>query len=212
MTRMLIGTGIRKRYGVRTILRDVDVTARGGDVVGIVGDNGSGKSTLVRILAGVLTPDAGSVSLQVHGKGIAFEKLPQHVGFVAPYLRLYDEFTAAELLHVHARLHGTAVTDDHVHTTLARVGLGGRQDDVVRTFSSGLQQRVAIALAVHLEPDVLVLDEPSVTLDRAGRDVLEAEITRRRQAGGIILLATNDDRERSLCTTFVHVSSSPASS
>lgn len=212
MKRSLIASDIHKRLGARTILRGITMQAIGGDCVGVIGDNGSGKSTFVRIMAGILTPDKGTVSLRVNDTDIPVEHMPQRVGYVAPYLRLYDEFTATELLHLHARLHGVTVSDDGVQATLERVGLGARRTDIVRTFSSGLQQRVAIALAVHLMPDILVLDEPSVTLDRAGRDVLEAEIIRQREAGSIILLATNDDRERSLCTTFVNVSSPQASS
>lgn len=212
MKRSLIATNIHKRFGSREILRGISMQANSGDCVGVIGDNGSGKSTFVRIMAGILTPDVGSVLLRVHDTDIPVEDMPQRVGYVAPYLRLYDEFTATELLHLHARLHGVTATDDEVRTTLERVGLGARRKDIVRTFSSGLQQRVAIALAVHLMPDILVLDEPSVTLDRAGRDVLEGEIVRQREAGSIILLATNDDRERSLCTTFVNVSLPQASS
>ncbi|MBU3741145.1 MAG: ABC transporter ATP-binding protein [Candidatus Kapabacteria bacterium] len=207
MTRQLTATAIHKRYGPRPILRDVHVTAYGGECLGIVGDNGSGKSTLLRVLAGVLTPDAGSLGLKVNGTDVAPELIPQHAGFVAPYLRLYDEFTSTELLHLHARWHGRHVDATHVENILDRVGLTDRADDVIRTFSSGLQQRMSIALAVHLSPDVLILDEPSVTLDRRGRDVLEAEILRARADGVIVILATNDDRERQLCTSIFNVSS-----
>lgn len=81
-------------------------------------------------------------------------------------------------------------------------------NDSIRTFSSGMQQRVTIAVAVHCNPDLLLLDEPSVTLDRRGRDVLEAEIARIRAMGSIVVLATNDDRERSLCSSLCNVSAS----
>jgi heme exporter protein A len=131
-----------------------------------------------------------------------------HVGFVAPYLRLYDEFTPQELMHLHARWHGVVASASVLADVLHRVELQGRANEPIKTFSSGLQQRMAIALAVQLSPDVLILDEPSVTLDRRGRDVLESEIKRACDRGAIVLLATNDDRERELCTTFFNVSSS----
>lgn len=207
MRRRLTATGISKRYGPKAILRDVDLAASGGECLGIVGDNGSGKSTLLRVLAGVLTADSGSVALTIDEHDVAPETIPQHVGFVAPYLRLYDEFTSTELLHLHARWHGRHVDATHVARILDRVGLADRANDIIRTFSSGLQQRMSIALAVHLSPDVLILDEPSVTLDRRGRDVLEAEILRARAEGVIVILATNDDRERQLCTSIFNVSS-----
>lgn len=208
MRRTLTAAGLAKRFGTREILRGVDLAITGGECVGIVGDNGSGKSTLLRILAGVLTPDAGTVSLSIGDATIAHDELPQHVGYVAPYLRLYDEFTPVELLHFHARWHGLRADPAEVAAVLSRVGLADRMNDSIRTFSSGMQQRVTIAVAVHCNPDLLLLDEPSVTLDRRGRDVLEAEIARIRAMGSIVVLATNDDRERSLCSSLCNVSAS----
>lgn len=206
MSRILTATGIAKRFGTRDIIRGVDLIVHGGDCVGIIGDNGSGKSTLLRMLAGALTPDAGTVTLSLGGVVIAQSDLPQHVGYVAPYLRLYDEFTPVELLQLHARWHGQQADPAEAERVLTRVGLSDRMHDVIRTFSSGMQQRVSIAVAVHCNPDLLILDEPSVTLDRRGRDVLEAEIARMRAIGSIVVLATNDDRERSLCSSLFNVS------
>lgn len=206
MTSRLVARGVCKQFGARTILRDVDLAVQTGECLGILGDNGSGKSTLIRMLAGVLTPDAGSVVASIHGSDIPYDELPRHVGLVAPYLRLYDEFTPAELMRLHARWHGSDVSSADIRSVLGRVELSSRCDDPIRTFSSGLQQRMAIALAVQLLPDILILDEPSITLDRRGRDVLEAEIMRARDRGAMVILATNDDRERQLCTAFYNVS------
>jgi ABC-type multidrug transport system ATPase subunit len=191
MRRTLTAAGLAKRFGTREILRGVDLTITGGECVGIVGDNGS-----------------GTVSLSIGDGTIAHDELPQHVGYVAPYLRLYDEFTPVELLHFHARWHGLRADPAEVAAVLSRVGLADRMNDSIRTFSSGMQQRVTIAVAVHCTPDRLLLDEPSVTLDRRGRDVLEAEIARIRAMGSIVVLATNDDRERSLCSSLCNVSAS----
>lgn len=208
MSRTLIVTGLGKRFGTRDIIRGVNLTINGGECVGIIGDNGSGKSTLLRMLAGVLTPDAGTVRLNIGDAAITQSDLPQHVGYVAPYLRLYDEFTPIELLHMHARWHGLHADPAEVAAVLSRVGLEDRMHDGIRTFSSGMQQRVTIAVAVHCNPDLLILDEPSVTLDRRGRGILEAEIARIRAMGSIVVLATNDDRERSLCSSLFNVSAS----
>lgn len=208
MSRTLTATGLAKRFGTRDIIRGVDLTINSGECVGIVGDNGSGKSTLLRMLAGVLTPDAGTVSLSIGDVVIPQSDLPLHVGYVAPYLRLYDEFTPVELLHMHARWHGVRADLAEIDAVLSRVGLEDRKSDLIRTFSSGMQQRVTIAVAVHCNPDLLILDEPSVTLDRRGRDVLEAEIARMRAMGSIVVLATNDDRERTLCSSLFNVSAS----
>ncbi len=201
----LIGKGLAKSYRRRRVLRDVSVSASGGDVVGIVGPNGSGKSTLARILAGVLRPDMGSVELSVGGQLVDPTDHPYHVGMVAPYLQIYDEFTPLELLDLQRRLHGEASITSETDATLRAVGLHDRSADVVRTFSSGLRQRMLLALAIHRQPAVLILDEPTVTLDDAGVQIVRHQIEAQAARGGITLLATNDEREKSWCTAAVAV-------
>ncbi len=174
--------------------------------MGIVGDNGSGKSTLLQILAGAITPDAGSVTLAVKGNTVSRGLLPYQCGFVAPYLELYDEFTPLELLTLHARLRGQALNVESARALCETVGLGKRATDVVRTFSSGMRQRVAIALAVSLDPPLLIFDEPSTTLDADGRRLLSNVIREQAERGGIVILATNDEREQTSCTTIFDIS------
>lgn len=205
MTR-LIGTGLTKSYRRRRVLQDIDVSISGGDVMGIVGPNGSGKSTLACILAGVLRPERGTVALTVNTTEIAQADHPYHVGMVAPYLQIYDEFSPRELLDLQQRLHGEPALPEQRALTLEAVGLIDRQDDPVRTFSSGLRQRTLIALAVHRQPAVLILDEPTVTLDDAGIIIVQQQIEAQRSRGGITILATNDARERAWCTSTVAIS------
>ncbi|MCX6139296.1 MAG: ABC transporter ATP-binding protein [Candidatus Kapabacteria bacterium] len=199
-------TDVQKSYADRLVLRSVSVSAKAGDVVGVLGANGSGKSTLMRIIAGVLRADCGSVELVVNGTSVSEAHRPFVCGYVAPYLNLYDEFSSRELLAMHAHLHRQSITSENVEELLHRVGLDRRMDDVVKTFSSGMRQRVAIALAVSLNPSLLLLDEPSTNLDTEGRTILANEIRSHRQRGGIVFLATNDERERVLCTQSVSVS------
>lgn len=201
----ITATDITKTYGPRRILRNISAIAHGGDCLGIIGQNGSGKSTFVRIVAGVLRPTSGTVNFEIEGRSITDEARPMHTGFVAPYLRLYDEFTAAELLDLHARLHGRTMDSRRTHETLERMELSERRADRIQTLSSGQRQRVAMALAVHLEPPLLILDEPSITMDNRGRELVEHEIRRHRERGGIVILATNDDREKELCTHHVSI-------
>ena len=108
----LIGMGLTKSYRRRRVLQNIDVAINGGDVLGIVGPNGSGKSTLARILAGVLRPERGSVELTLNNTVIPIADLPYHVGMVAPYLQIYDEFSPQELLDLQQRLHGDALTPE----------------------------------------------------------------------------------------------------
>lgn len=196
-------TGLTKRFARRRVVDDVNLQAQSGEVIGIVGANGSGKSTLVKMIAGLVRLDAGSVRLTIDSADIDASLIREHCGLVAPYLELYDEFTPVELLHLHARLHGTHIDDARVNSLLDLVQLSSSETRIVRGFSSGMRQRVAIALAVSLRPTLLLLDEPGVTLDEAGRTALAQCIDIARQHGSIILLATNDDRERSLCDRVV---------
>jgi len=202
----LVGKGLSKSYQRRRVLRDVELSASSGDVVGIIGPNGSGKSTLVRIMAGVLRPDNGTVQLTVNDHTVDTSEHPYHVGMVAPYLQIYDEFTPLELLDLQRRLHGESSSSHANEATLQAVGLHERLADPVRTFSSGLRQRMLLALAVHRQPAILILDEPTVTLDSAGIEIVHQQIQAQRSRGGITLLATNDERERSWCTFTVAVS------
>ena len=197
----LVGKGLTKRYGSRTVFEDINVECSNGMVLGIFGPNGSGKSTLLKILAGILRPDSGTV-LRPPSSVL---RSPSSVGLVAPYLNIYDEFTPIELLELLCRLHGTMINKVTIDETLERVGLSARANDLVRTFSSGLRQRTILALAVHLEPALLMLDEPTVTLDDAGREIVKNEIARQRARKGITVIATNDEREKALCDHFINI-------
>ena len=200
----LVGKGLSKRFGARKVLADVSLEATTGTVVGITGFNGSGKSTLMNILAGVVRADAGVVQLDVEGSAISAEELPYHVGLVSPAMNIYGEFTPRELLDLQSSLRGTSLTEQGAKDILERVGLTDRANDLTRTFSSGLRQRVLIALAIAPEPAVLLLDEPSITLDDVGRTIVEREIDRQRSRG-IVVVATNDEREKTWATTNVHL-------
>lgn len=199
---MMVGLtvkGLSKRYARRWIVRDVEFAASSGEVVGIVGNNGSGKSTLVKMIAGVLRPTAGTITLTVNDVNVGTSEISQNCGMVAPYLQIYDEFTPIELLHLHARLHGRSLDASAVEEILHRVGLRTVAASPVRSYSSGMRQRACLAIAVSLSPALLLLDEPGVTLDEAGRAAMSECITIARQQGSVVVLATNDDRERALC-------------
>lgn len=195
--------GLSKRFARRLVVDGVDLHAESGQVVGIVGANGSGKSTLMKMIAGLLRPDAGTVTLSVGNKMVDAGLNHEHCGLVAPYLQIYDEFTPVEHLHLHARLHGRDLDASRADEVLSMVGLDAAKTRIIRSFSNGMRQRMCIALAVSLMPPLLLLDEPGVTLDEAGRTALAQCIDIARQHGSIILLATNDDRERSLCDRVV---------
>lgn len=184
-----------KRFGHRRLFNGLSFRLGAGETMAVTGANGSGKSTLLRILAGVLTPSAGRAELHVNGGPLEAEQHPLHVGFVAPYLNVYDGFTPRENLRFLARTRGLTRAEIRVEETLDYVMLLDRADDPVSTFSSGMKQRVKFAAATLAEPPLLLLDEPSVNLDAAGLEMVARIVTDQRRREGVVVAATNNAHE-----------------
>jgi heme exporter protein A len=180
--------GLERRYGDRPALRGVSVTVGEGQTLAVFGANGAGKTTLLRVLATLLRPHAGSVS--VLGAALPAEswKVRGRVGFLGHEPLLYPDLTARENLLFHARLHGVA--HERVGELLARVGLEHRAGDPVRELSRGMVQRLAAARAVLHDPAVILLDEPRAGLDPTAAEELEPLIG--RASGRTRVLVTHD--------------------
>ncbi|MGH2835066.1 MAG: heme ABC exporter ATP-binding protein CcmA [Solirubrobacteraceae bacterium] len=156
---------VRRNYGERAALQDVTLTLAAGRTLVVFGPNGAGKTTLLRILATLLRPHAGTVS--VFGEHLPDEawKVRGRVGLLGHEPLLYRELSARENLRYHARLHG--VGEERVQERLSAVAMDERADEPVRTLSRGMVQRVAVARATLHDPDLLLLDEPYANLDPA---------------------------------------------
>lgn len=201
----LVGENLGKHYGRRVLFRRLSFRLRGGRMLAVTGPNGSGKSTLLRILAGVLRPSRGAVRLRIDGREVPEEERPLRTGLVAPYLQVYDGFTARENLAFLARarrLHGAA---DRIASLLDLVSLTPRADDLVATYSSGMKQRVKFAAALLAEPPLLLLDEPSSNLDAAGLGMVGRVVAQQQQAGRLLVLATNDPAEAERCDEVLSI-------
>lgn len=199
----LVAEQVGHRYGSLLLFRRLSVALEGGESLAVTGANGAGKSTLLRILAGVLAPKAGTVTLRAEGEALGPERHPQRVGLVAPALGLYDALTAREHLAFLARARRCTEADRRMDAVLDRVGLSERADDPVATFSSGMRQRVKYAAALLAAPPLLLLDEPAANLDAAGRDMVESVVADQQADGGMVVVATNrsdeaDRHDRSL--------------
>lgn len=204
-TPRLSAEGLAKRFGRRLLFRDVAFDLGPGDALAVTGANGAGKSTLLQIVAGVREPTAGTVRLWLDGEEVDAEVRPLRTGFVAPYLQLYDAFSAVENLGFLAQARRLPDADRRITAVLDRVGLGGRGDDLLRTYSSGMKQRARLAAALLAAPSLLLLDEPTSNLDAPGRAVVEGVVHAHREAGGILLVATNVDHEAALCDERIEV-------
>jgi heme exporter protein A len=185
---------VGKRYGRLRVFRGIEVELGTGQVLVVAGRNGSGKSTLLRIIAGLVRPTAGQVLLFEDGRWLSAEEKRRRVGLVAVDVALYSELTARENLAFFARVRGLCPHRARSDGFLEEVGLAGRGDDLVQTYSSGMRQRLKFACSLLHEPPLLLLDEPSSGLDEEGAAMVEALIARQRLRG-LVVLATNDPRE-----------------
>lgn len=182
-------------YGARRVLFDISLTVTTGQVLVVTGSNGSGKSTLLRVICGLQRQNAGDVWFHVDGTRHDPLQMRHLIGWMAPDLMLYRELTGHENLRFFADVRGLTIGDDEIESLLAEVGLGGRGNDLLATYSSGMTHRLRYAYALLHQPPLLLLDEPSVMLDKTGHDLLERVVTRQR-AQGITVIATNDPREQ----------------
>lgn len=198
-TVQLVLTGIEKRYGTRRVLRDFALTAQGGEVVAITGVNGSGKSTVVKLVAGLLRAGRGTITLTVEGRDESDPARRRRLcGYVSPDLTLYPELTARENLRFFSDARGIRDNSGAIAEQLARIGLSGREDDPLATYSSGMRQRVKLVLATLYTPPLLLLDEASLALDEAGTALVAQAVAQQQARGGLTLIATNDPREVAL--------------
>jgi heme exporter protein A len=181
-------------YGARRVFAGVSLELRRGETLVVAGANGSGKSTLLRLLCGLQRPTTGSVTYVAGDRRLRPDEARDLVGWVAPDLQLYRELTAIENLAFFAEVRGLRRARAELEELLGEVGLGGRGGDLLAAYSSGMAQRLRYAYALLHRPGVLLLDEPTVTLDERGAALVERIVATQRERG-IAVIATNDPRE-----------------
>jgi heme exporter protein A len=181
-------------YGNRAVIADISLQLHQGEALVVSGSNGSGKSTFLRLLAGLQRPSAGAVIYTLGTTRLTPRDAMAAIGWVAPDLALYRELTARENLRFFAEVRRIRREDAAIDALLDRVGLTGRGDDRLAAYSSGMAQRLRYAYALLHDPPILLLDEPTVTLDARGTEVVERIIADQRRRG-IVVIATNDPRE-----------------
>jgi len=189
-------SSLRKEFDRRPVFKNLDFLLNNSDSIAITGKNGSGKSTLIKVLANVYTQTSGNIELTLNGKRIERQQYYRYLGFVSPYLNLYDEFTGYENLLFVAKVRG--IKRNGIDEVLARVGLYERRHDPVKIYSSGMKQRLKIAFSIIHNPLILMLDEPTSNLDAEGIKTVD-EIAEEYKNGRILIIATNDEHEKNLC-------------
>jgi ABC-2 type transport system ATP-binding protein len=172
--------GLCKRYGPRLALRDVSFAAHAGELVAVIGPNGAGKTTLLSILAGVQGPSAGAV-----------ERPPGEIGWVPQQPALYSKLSVVENLRLFARLEQVPDPEGVVARMLDQTGLVERAGERVESLSGGNRQRVNVALGLLADPPVILLDEPSSSLDPGQRERLWEFIGELAASGTCVVFSTH---------------------
>jgi heme exporter protein A len=186
-----------KAFGNRAVLKGVDLTVSEGEFLTLVGPNGAGKTTLMNVISTLTKPTGGMVNIAGYDLADGAVQLRRQIGLVSHKTLLYDDLSAEQNLRFYARMYDVADADVRIEMVLRRVGLWGRQRDPVRTYSRGMQQRLAIARSMLHAPPILLLDEPDTGLDQHAAAMLtdllhEVGATRRT------VLMTTHNLERGL--------------
>ncbi len=192
-----------KRFGPKVVLRNLDFEARSGEFVALLGPNGAGKTTFLRILASLSGPTLGQVRIAGHELPRQAASVRLRLGVVSHMPLLYGDLTAEENLRFYGRMYDVSQIEQRISDTLDLVGLAGRRRDLVRTFSRGMQQRLAIGRAVLHDPDVLLLDEPHTGLDQDACEMLDAVLRQVAARGRTVVMTSHDlARVEDLATRF----------
>ncbi len=190
MTMALRTRGLGKDYGDRPALAPLDLEVPAGQHVALVGHNGSGKTTLLRMAAGLLDPSEGEAFIAGHPVGS--REARRALSWLSDTPTFYDDLSLWEHVEFVAGVHGLGDWQEPAEELLGRLHLTDRRDDIPTTFSRGLRQKAAIVLAMIRPFEVMLVDEPFVGLDQAGKDTLLALLDEAAAAGSTLVVATHE--------------------
>lgn len=199
-------TDLSKNYNGKIIFKNVNISLTQKSSLVINGRNGSGKSTLLKVISHLIRFDKGNIKLKINDEIIPKEKIYTKIGFLAPYISLYDELTGWENLVFFCDLKVVQKDkkEEELKYLLEKVGLYKRKNDLIRNYSSGMKQRLKLAFAIINNPPLLLMDEPRTNLDEEGISVVY-KIAEEQKERGILILATNEKEDNELCETRLNI-------
>ena len=197
--------GITKKFGDRTVVDGLAMAVKKGEIYGFLGPNGSGKTTFLRILCGLLRPDAGSGTCLGYDVISQSDAIKRHVGYMTQKFSLYEDLSIAENLRFVADLYEIRNAREAVAAMLKTLGLEGRGNQLAGQLSGGWKQRLALAACLIHQPELLLLDEPTAGVDpKARRDFWE-EIHRLAAEGLTVLVTTHYMDEAERCHRLAYI-------
>ena len=192
-----------KRFGLKAVLRGVNFSVQPGEFVALLGPNGAGKTTFLRILASLSRPTLGEVNIAGYNLPKEAAAVRARLGVVSHLPLLYGDLSAEENLRFYGRMYGISNLEQRMTEVLEMVGLENRRRDLTRTFSRGMQQRLAIGRAVLHDPDVMLFDEPYTGLDQDASSMLDDVLKTVAVRGRTVVMTSHDlARAEDLATRF----------
>ena len=188
---------VGRRFNRDWIFRGIDHTFTSGESYAILGPNGSGKSTLLQILNGSLSPSVGNISYVLHSEPFPVDEVFQHISLAAPYLELIEEFTLTEMLDFHFKFKKPK-EGMSAGSVIELLGMDANKNKAIRYFSSGMKQRLKLALAFCSDTPILMLDEPTSNLDTQGVEWY-LNLVQQFAQNRLTIICSNQKQEYAFC-------------
>jgi ABC-2 type transport system ATP-binding protein len=197
--------GLTKVFDGRAVVRNLSMQVKRGTIYGFLGPNGSGKTTTIRMLCGLLTPDAGQGTCLGYDIRTETDKIKVHVGYMTQRFSLYDDLSVRENLEFVARIYGLADARGAARAMVARLGLNGREEQIAGSLSGGWKQRLALGACTLPGPQLLLLDEPTAGVDPKARREFWSEIHALAGEGLTVLVSTHYMDEAERCHEIAYI-------
>lgn len=199
-------SGLTKRFSEKTVVNNVSLDVRKGEIMGFLGPNGSGKTTTIRLMCGLLEPDSGEGRVLGHDIRTERRAIKRKVGYMTQRFSFYEDLTIAENLSFVAGLYGMRPKGEVVRDTIADLGLTARKDQLAGSLSGGWKQRLALAACIMHKPALLMLDEPTAGVDPKARREFWDEIHALAHGGLTVLVSTHYMDEAERCHRISYIS------